>query len=489
MYSIQMDFLISFRQCVQNESKKSKTRREKGPKSATKRKAEEESNLQNNDVHLDLQTAEEAKNLEDLIESKLESNDSLTDSLKKRKKPRWSEEKKEAARKEREQLQAKKAASECPTEAKERNGIAELIELKNSNERDASALEGKEKKKKKKTDKIEVLAPEERISGPSNADEAHRLRATLGFEVDNPVPSAEGNIVLESEDKGFDLKTDVDHSDLFNFGFACNNNDHQIKGNGARKPKPSMPSLSEEDGDSDGSSSSSSLASSSSSEESDSPRSEVQFHSKEKEQQENEDVVSKGTTDVGDDDVYVPRRVYVGGMPYSYTENQIREYWEYCGPIESLDMLTFPDTGRFRGIAFITFQTEEGFQSALACDGEYCEEQTVKVKRCKRPAHEINDIRNHKGSNLEDYGTDIKVDTQKKTHSWNKKEEDTQQHENRSPAPKVAGYFCAYVGNIAWEADAKMIEKLFEGFGATKIRLHTDKITGKPKGYAHVHFR
>ena len=35
---------------------------------------------------------------------------------------------------------------------------------------------------------------------------------------------------------------------------------------------------------------------------------------------------------------------------------QIWEYWGYCGAIESLDVMTFPDTGRFRGIAFITFE-------------------------------------------------------------------------------------------------------------------------------------
>lgn len=37
-------------------------------------------------------------------------------------------------------------------------------------------------------------------------------------------------------------------------------------------------------------------------------------------------------------------------MPYSYSREQIAEYWGWCGEIESLDMLTFPDTGRFRWV-------------------------------------------------------------------------------------------------------------------------------------------
>ena len=34
-------------------------------------------------------------------------------------------------------------------------------------------------------------------------------------------------------------------------------------------------------------------------------------------------------------------------------EEDVREYWSYCGDIESLDIMRFPDTGRFKGIAFI----------------------------------------------------------------------------------------------------------------------------------------
>ena len=35
----------------------------------------------------------------------------------------------------------------------------------------------------------------------------------------------------------------------------------------------------------------------------------------------------------------------------------IREYWSFCGEIEDLDVMRFPDTGRFKGIAFITYAT------------------------------------------------------------------------------------------------------------------------------------
>ena len=42
---------------------------------------------------------------------------------------------------------------------------------------------------------------------------------------------------------------------------------------------------------------------------------------------------------------------------------------------------------------------------------------------------------------------------------------------------------------MAWEADDRALTRLFEPCGVIKVRLHTDKDTGKPKGFAHVHFR
>jgi hypothetical protein len=38
-------------------------------------------------------------------------------------------------------------------------------------------------------------------------------------------------------------------------------------------------------------------------------------------------------------------------------ESDVWDYWSYCGEIDSMDMMRFPDTGRFKGIVFITFKT------------------------------------------------------------------------------------------------------------------------------------
>lgn len=331
-----------------------------------------------------------------------------------RKKERWSEEKKAAAKAERDIEEAKREASE-PAKKKKKD---------------------KKKKKEEEELKIRKLSAEERISGPGNASEAEALRNTLGF-AKAEEPKAEPS---------------------FQFGFSAND----------ENDKAPSPSSSESD---------SSSNSSSSSDESDSDA------PKEPEQpvRAPQITATAPTTTTQDNDVdadgFIPRRIFVGGMPFGYTEDMIREYWEYCGPIETLDMMVFPDTGRFKGIAFITFATQEAYQSALSYDGTDCDGQILKVQKCKADGKK----------------------TFKQQTNRQPQEEAPQapQHapdssatiKPRNPAQKIKGYNVAYVGNIAFEARPEDVKALFESCGVTLVRLHTDKDTGKPKGYAHVHFK
>lgn len=52
----------------------------------------------------------------------------------------------------------------------------------------------------------------------------------------------------------------------------------------------------------------------------------------------------------------VTTKVYVGGIPYYSTEDDIWSYFEGCGTILEIDCMKFPESGKFRGIAIITFK-------------------------------------------------------------------------------------------------------------------------------------
>merc|ERR1712137_917084 len=61
--------------------------------------------------------------------------------------------------------------------------------------------------------------------------------------------------------------------------------------------------------------------------------------------------------------------VFVGGIPFSCTEETLKKDFSECGEIEKMNV-PMNDEGRPRGIAFITYKTEAGVKEALKYDGE-----------------------------------------------------------------------------------------------------------------------
>ncbi|EFJ49066.1 hypothetical protein VOLCADRAFT_90315 [Volvox carteri f. nagariensis] len=177
-------------------------------------------------------------------------------------------------------------------------------------------------------------------------------------------------------------------------------------------------------------------------------------------------------------DGFVPRRIWVSGLPHEFDEATVREYWSYCGEVESMHLLTFPDSGNFNGTAYITFKTQEGYEAALACKGEMLEGRALRVEKCKAAAELKGKARGASGAPGQrasggDGGSSAADGTS-----------------GGGGGGRVAGYPVAYCGNISFEAGAEELQQLFSRAGAvpTKIRLHSDKATGRSRGFAHVHF-
>ncbi|CAA3022448.1 RNA-binding protein CP33, chloroplastic isoform X2 [Olea europaea var. sylvestris] len=145
----------------------------------------------------------------------------------------------------------------------------------------------------------------------------------------------------------------------------------------------------------------------------------------------------------------VSNKVYVGGIPYYSTEDDIRSYFEGCGTITEVDCLHFPESGKFRGIAIISFKTEAAAKRALALDGS------------------------------DMGGLYLKIQPYKSTR--------VTKVSNFSPSV-VEGYNRIYVGNLSWDITEDNLRKLFSDCSITSIRFGEDKETSEFKGYAHVDF-
>ena len=59
------------------------------------------------------------------------------------------------------------------------------------------------------------------------------------------------------------------------------------------------------------------------------------------------------------------RRLFIGNLPFTTTEQQLRAAFQDCGTIIQIRMPHDPNTQKFRGFAFIEFSTEVEAQAAI----------------------------------------------------------------------------------------------------------------------------
>ena len=74
------------------------------------------------------------------------------------------------------------------------------------------------------------------------------------------------------------------------------------------------------------------------------------------------------------------RRLYVGNLPYSATEDQLTEMFSRAGKVDSVRVMTDRDTGRPRGFAFVEMSTDEEAREAVAAfDGADLDGRRLRV--------------------------------------------------------------------------------------------------------------
>jgi RNA recognition motif-containing protein len=63
-------------------------------------------------------------------------------------------------------------------------------------------------------------------------------------------------------------------------------------------------------------------------------------------------------------------RLYVGNLPWSSTEDDVREMFEAIGEVESVALITDRETGRSRGFAFVEMSPENAQKAMQDLDGK-----------------------------------------------------------------------------------------------------------------------
>ena len=81
------------------------------------------------------------------------------------------------------------------------------------------------------------------------------------------------------------------------------------------------------------------------------------------------------------------KRIYVGNLPYTATEDEIRELFAEHGSVESVSLITDRETGRPRGFGFVEMSPDEADAAIEALDGASLGGRSLRVNEA-RPRRE-----------------------------------------------------------------------------------------------------
>ncbi len=77
-------------------------------------------------------------------------------------------------------------------------------------------------------------------------------------------------------------------------------------------------------------------------------------------------------------------KLYVGGLPYSVTEQQLNELFAQQGTVSSAKVITDKFTGQSRGFGFVEMSTTEEAQKAISTlNGTQLEGRSLTVNEAK----------------------------------------------------------------------------------------------------------
>ena len=74
------------------------------------------------------------------------------------------------------------------------------------------------------------------------------------------------------------------------------------------------------------------------------------------------------------------KKLYVGNLPFSTTEDELRELFEQYGSTESVAVITDRETGRSRGFGFVEYEDATSAEAAVsALDGKDFGDRSLRV--------------------------------------------------------------------------------------------------------------
>jgi RNA recognition motif-containing protein len=81
------------------------------------------------------------------------------------------------------------------------------------------------------------------------------------------------------------------------------------------------------------------------------------------------------------------RKLYVGNLPYSASEQLLQDTFGQCGTVESVNVITDRDTGQSKGFGFVEMSSDSEAQKAIEeLNGTSMDGREIKVNEAKPKA-------------------------------------------------------------------------------------------------------
>jgi RNA recognition motif-containing protein len=77
------------------------------------------------------------------------------------------------------------------------------------------------------------------------------------------------------------------------------------------------------------------------------------------------------------------KRIYVGNLPFSATEDEVRDLFAVHGEVESVALPMDRDTGRMRGFGFVEMADNDANQAIEALDGTEMDGRQLRINEAR----------------------------------------------------------------------------------------------------------
>ena len=77
------------------------------------------------------------------------------------------------------------------------------------------------------------------------------------------------------------------------------------------------------------------------------------------------------------------KKIYVGNLPYTASESEVREIFGQYGTVHSVSLITDRETGRPRGFGFVEMDDAEADAAISALDGQDFGGRTLRVNQAR----------------------------------------------------------------------------------------------------------